>query len=234
MHVLDVGCGMGDVSFLAAELVGPAGTVLGIDHDPVMVDKASQRSRDLDCSSRIRFQQAEAGEFQPEQQFDAVVGRYVLHHLADPTSVLHHVATLVRPGGLLVFHEFDFANPVSMYPETPPLWRQTIDLLAALYRRLGLHADFGLRFTRTFLDAGLPWPTIQAEVPVGGEPGSYLYTWLAETVRTLSPALKQVGLVNENELDVDTLAARLEAESVSRGCQLAGPIQFGAWVRKPT
>ena len=97
-----------------------------------------------------------------------------------------------------------------------------------------MHPDLGARLTRTFLDAGLAWPSIQAEVPVGGEPGSYLYGWLAEMVRSLVPALTQFGFVNERELDVDTLAARLEAESVSRGCQLVGPIQFGAWARKPS
>ena len=37
MHVLDLGCGAGDVSFLAAELVGPTGSVMGIDVDPAVL-----------------------------------------------------------------------------------------------------------------------------------------------------------------------------------------------------
>ena len=31
MHILDIGCGLGDVSFLAARLAGPNGSVMGID-----------------------------------------------------------------------------------------------------------------------------------------------------------------------------------------------------------
>lgn len=34
MRVLDVGCGAGDVSFLAASIVGPTGEVIGIDRSP--------------------------------------------------------------------------------------------------------------------------------------------------------------------------------------------------------
>ena len=45
MRVLDVGCGAGDVSMLAAELVGPSGSVVGIDGNPQVVDLASRRVR---------------------------------------------------------------------------------------------------------------------------------------------------------------------------------------------
>jgi len=233
MHVLDVGCGMGDVSLLAGEMVGPTGSVLGLDRDGDVLGKACERIGQHGCASWVQFQQAEISEFRSEQLFDAVVGRYILHHQQDPTAVLRHLATQVRPGGLLIFHEFDFGSPVAMWPEPPPLWRQTIYLVAEVFRRSGLFPDFGLRLTRTFLDAGLPWPAIRAEVPVGGEPGSYMYDWLAQTVCSLLPLLEKLGLATEEELQVGTLAARLEAEVVSRGCQLIGPTQFGAWVRKP-
>jgi ubiquinone/menaquinone biosynthesis C-methylase UbiE len=44
MHVLDVGCGAGDVSLLAAEFVGPTGTVVGIDSSRRAVDTARLRA----------------------------------------------------------------------------------------------------------------------------------------------------------------------------------------------
>ena len=40
MRVLDVGSGMGDVALLVADIVGPSGSVLGIDRDPTALEKA--------------------------------------------------------------------------------------------------------------------------------------------------------------------------------------------------
>ena len=43
MKVLDVGSGAGDVTLLAAELVGPDGTVVGVDSNPLLLETARQR-----------------------------------------------------------------------------------------------------------------------------------------------------------------------------------------------
>src|SRR4030095_1044510 len=44
MHVLDVGCGTGDVSFLAAQMVGPKGAVVGVDNSPRALEIARFRA----------------------------------------------------------------------------------------------------------------------------------------------------------------------------------------------
>src|ERR1700728_925907 len=45
MRVLDLGCGAGDVSILAAELVGPSGSVVGVDRNSDVIAEARQRTR---------------------------------------------------------------------------------------------------------------------------------------------------------------------------------------------
>jgi hypothetical protein len=106
-------------------------------------------------------------------------------------------------------------------------------LIAETFRRGGVRVDLGLHLTRLFLEAGLPWPAIRADVPVGGEPGSFIYRWSTESLRSLLPRIEQLGLASAAELQLDTLVARMESEAVTLRAQLIGPLQFGAWARNP-
>src|SRR5258708_18389787 len=105
MTVLDLGCGMGDVSLLAARLVGVTGHVTGIDRDPVVIEKARERGREEGRGADIEFIQAELLNFHADRSFDAVVGRYVLFFQPDPVAALAHAAKQIRPQGIIVFHE---------------------------------------------------------------------------------------------------------------------------------
>ena len=60
MRVLDVGCGVGDVSFLVASLVGPDGSVAGVDLDAEALKLAEQR-RATQGISNIEFRQLARG-----------------------------------------------------------------------------------------------------------------------------------------------------------------------------
>jgi hypothetical protein len=68
---------------------------------------------------------------------------------------------------------------------------------------------------------------------VGGEPGSFIYQWMTETLRSLQPRIEQFGLAKAGELVLDTLVARMDAEAVASQSQISSPIQFGAWSHKP-
>ncbi|MBV8384049.1 MAG: class I SAM-dependent methyltransferase, partial [Planctomycetaceae bacterium] len=57
MRVLDLGCGAGDVSMLAAELLGPSGSVVGIDRSPEVIAFARERARSAGLR-RVDFDRA--------------------------------------------------------------------------------------------------------------------------------------------------------------------------------
>ena len=223
MKVLDLGCGMGDVSLLAARLVGPTGKVIGTDRDRVILERARERAHRAGNGANIEFICANVLEFESPSDFDAVVGRrYILLYQPDPVSAVRHAAKQVRSGGIVLFHEMDFANPIRSYPDGRLFGRLLYGLITDTFRRAGCHVDSALHLTRIFRQAGLPWPTINAEVPIGGESGCYLYTWLAETLRSLLPRIEQFNLARAVELDLDTLVARMETKALARHSQLIG------------
>ena len=233
MRVLDVGSGMGDVALLAADIVGPGGRVLGIDHDAAALGNARRRADEQGRSFRVEFQASNLDEFTTMEQFDGLVGRYVLLYQPEASSTLRSLLRCVKPGGIIVFHEFDFPDPHPSYPPCP-LFDQVYMLVGEVFRRGGASPDFGRRLGKTLLDAGLPFPTIAAEIIIGGGAGSYVYSWLANTLISVAPRLAPLGLSLPPAVAADhTLAGRMEEEAVRLGSQILAPAQFGAWTRKP-
>jgi ubiquinone/menaquinone biosynthesis C-methylase UbiE len=92
MRVLDLGCGAGDVSMLAAELIGPAGFVVGIDRSQEVLNLARERTQEAGLR-QIGFVRASVEEFSVDEPFDLVIGRYILVHQPEPVALLRKAAT---------------------------------------------------------------------------------------------------------------------------------------------
>ncbi len=108
MRVLDVGSGTGVVAFHAAELVGRSGEVIGTDLAPEAVATGNKNAAELGLS-HVSFRQGNPVEMSFDQPFDAIVGRYVLLFQADQSEMLRRLAKLLKPRGIIVFHEPDWS-----------------------------------------------------------------------------------------------------------------------------
>jgi SAM-dependent methyltransferase len=94
-HVLDVGTGPGLVAAAARDRQA---TAVGIDFSEAMVAEARRRNPD------IEFKQANAEALPFDaSEFDAVVGNFVLHHVAFPDKVLNEAHRVLRDGGKAAF-----------------------------------------------------------------------------------------------------------------------------------
>jgi SAM-dependent methyltransferase len=230
MSVLDVGCGVGDVSILATAMFGPAGGVLGVDRSADSIDSARERARAAGLEN-IAFEVADLPSLDPGRTFDALVGRLVLMYLPDPAATLALLLKFVRPGGLVVFQEMEMSLARTMPPV--PLYRTCVDRILETFRRAGFEIDMGSRLFSTYLQAGLPHPELHMEGRVEGGARSAACELTAETVRSLLPMMERLGIATPSEFEVDTLAARMEAETSARGGVIMPPPMIGAWARKP-
>lgn len=118
MRVLDLGCGVGEVSLLLARLVGATGHVTGLDIDDASLEIARSRAKDQGFM-QVVFEQSECLLYDSTVRYDAVVGRHILLHASDPLTVICKAASLSRPGGILGFQEYDFSYLLRAYPDLP-------------------------------------------------------------------------------------------------------------------
>ncbi|HET8628210.1 MAG TPA: class I SAM-dependent methyltransferase [Thermomicrobiales bacterium] len=230
MRVLDAGSGAGDVAFLAADLVGPQGAVIGIDLNPRVLDTARERARAAGLT-QVRFVAGDLAADAPDGPFDAVVGRLVLLYQPNPAAALWMLARRVRPGGIVAFQEYSFhAAALAQFPPTP-LWGRVYGWLRAGFLAAGVDEYIGYRLAALYRDAGLPMPHMQASAAVGGGADWAGYEYIAQTVRSALPALTKFGITTAEEADVDTLADRLRAETQAAGGVVKTPDLVGAWAR---
>ncbi len=229
MRVLDVGCGAGDVSLLAAAFVGAGGSVLGIDQSPESVSLARDRAKAAGLDN-VRFEVARIEAFDSSERFDALVGRLVLLYLKEPAVVLRHLAERVRPGGIVVFHEMEMTTARCV--PASPLFAQTGRWIVEAFTRAGVETSMGSRMYSIFKDAGLPAPDMISGGRVEGNPDSQIFEWLAQTVRSLLPMIEKTGVATADEVGIDTLADRLRAAVVEQRGVAHSPVFVGAWTRK--
>ena len=234
MRVLDIGCGVGDVSLLAARLVGPEGVVIGIDHSEAAVEVARDRATAAGMT-HVDVRVGELDDLTLERSVDALVGRFILMHQADPAATLQHAARHVRAGGAVAILESHMELSATALNAFPPsssfarLMKWEIEVI----RAAGAHTDMGLRLPVVFSRAGLPRPQLRLKAYVDGGPGSILYEYTTESLRSMLPLARKLGVTDVSEDDLDRLQRELEAGVVASEGVIVSPLVIAAWARLP-
>ncbi|KAI1176237.1 S-adenosyl-L-methionine-dependent methyltransferase [Nemania sp. FL0916] len=152
MRVLDVGCGPGDLTAQIAELVGPDGSVVGIDPSKERIDIAI----DERAKSNLSFQLGIAEDLSrfPSNSFDILFVNSTLHWVQDQPTALMEFGRVLKPGGRVgisgasgdfltaqerIKAEVLSREPYCRYPEqSPPKFLKKAEL-EHLLDRAGLH-----------------------------------------------------------------------------------------------
>jgi SAM-dependent methyltransferase len=229
MRVLDVGCGLGDVSMLAARMVGYRGEVVAVDADPAMLEAAEERAARARLPV-VQFVEADVTRLElDEAGFDAVVGRLILMHVADPIAAVRAAARHVRASGIVAFQEFTTAA-TRVHPPMPKT-QAALDRITNTFELLGADTRAGDNLRSIFLGAGLPEPELRSEALIGGGPEDPVFDMVAGVTQTLRPAMERLGLVKPGELDPASMADELREEVGAAVGTVAAPPMVGAWAR---
>ena len=225
MRVLDLGCGAGDVAFVAADLVGPDGSVVGVDRSPEALARARLRAGQRGLA-QVRFVEGDIDDPAPGGPFDAIVERLVLWTVPDPAALLRRQAAVLRPGGLVVPIESDLSTIRSL-PETP-FAAQVKSWMVEAFAKAGM-SMLGPRLWAIVQEAGLRPVGMIGVQPHFGPGDEVGIAFLVETMRVAEPVIVGTGVATAEEIGMETFEQRLREERHRTQAVGAYPMLLSAW-----
>jgi 2-polyprenyl-3-methyl-5-hydroxy-6-metoxy-1,4-benzoquinol methylase len=112
-RVLDIGCGAGVDALVASKMVGPSGSVLGLDITPEMIQRAEANKKEIGAEN-VFFQ---AGRVQDlagiDASFDVVMSNGAINLIPEKAEVIEAAFRLLKPGGRLFVADQFLVGPTS-------------------------------------------------------------------------------------------------------------------------
>lgn len=224
---VDVGCGAAGVLRPLSHAVGPSGSVVGLELDPLLASAAEEFAADNSLSNvAIRRGDIFAGDL-TESGFDLVHVRFMFAPIGRDEELLARCAALCRPGGVLVIEEPD-ASSWTLLPADA-----AFDRLKAIIRRAfaagGGDFDAGRRTRAMLQQAGFAQVQIRAAIHALGPGHPYLRLPI-QFATSLRSRISASAAIAESALD-DLVAQvdRSVAASDAAGLTFA---LIQAWGRK--
>ena len=217
--ILDVGCGLGQLSRAMAGQLTRGGRVVGVERDPEQQKAAERLAEEDGEAGLVEWRRGDAVDLPLDDDewgtFDVAHARFILEHVPDPQAVVAAMVRAVRPGGRVVLEDDDH-DLLRLWPEVPGfarLWRAYV----RTYDRLGNDPYVGRRMTAMLYAAGAQ-PERNDMLFFGSCAGNPAFEALVANF---------VGLV-EGAPDEIVAATSLDRDELE-----AGLAEFKSWSRLP-
>jgi len=195
--VLDLGSGPGYATLDLAELVGPTGQVIAIDKSERFLGalEAERRRRNLDQIKIVRSD-LDNGDF-PDVAADAAWGRWVFAFLTQPRQVLARVTSVVRPGGVIVIHEY--FNYSTWQPTRPSAeHKRFVEAVTASWRDNGGEPNIALPLLDWLEDLNFELRRAHPIINVV-EPGHPKWEWARSFLKVGRERLVELGYLTQEQ-----------------------------------
>jgi ubiquinone/menaquinone biosynthesis C-methylase UbiE len=213
-RVIDIGCGPLGALQVLRDVVGPTGSVVGLDSNEqvLAVTKGVLRRRGIDDVTLIAgdINALPDGALHSTAPFDAAYCRLLLVNQTDPSATLRRIASLVRSGGHVIAHELlddvaypVFDPPVRAFARLRTLWHE-------LLAQNGMKADAARHFNALAQEAGLELVNQQGFFSADPrDAAAFIQSDGLGVLLSISPALRARDLATEEK--IGELAAELQA-----------------------
>jgi arsenite methyltransferase len=112
-RVLDLGCGAGTDTLVAAQMVTPEGHVTGIDMTSEMLAKARTAAAEMSAAN-VEFVEGDVEQLPfADQSFDVAISNGVIDLIPDKDAVFSGLFRVLRPGGRIQIADVTIQKPVS-------------------------------------------------------------------------------------------------------------------------
>ncbi len=198
MKCLDLGCGLGDVSFMMSKLVGPKGSVVGLDTNENLIKLCVERAK-KNHTRNATFAVGDVYDTKlKKNSFDLIFSRFLFQHLKEPERAIKEMVSLAHRDGIIATEELDHGSWISY----PPI--ASLEKLRQVYVNLlksgGVDELVGRKLYNFFCMAGLRSKASAYSIclPLDREPFNMIGILMAEVLR---PRIMKAGLMTDNEFD---------------------------------
>lgn len=200
-RVLDVGAGPGFAALDLAELVGPTGRVVAVERAPHFTAAARAQATERGLAQlEVHDLDLMTDELpSPEGGYDAAWCRWVACFVPSPAQLVARLAKVVRPGGVVIFHEYVDYSTYRLLPAGPAL-EEFVRAVMASWRENGGEPDIARALPGLLTDAGF---RLREAVPhaLCGRPGDRVWEWPDSFIRVNLHRLRDLGRIDQPFVD---------------------------------
>jgi ubiquinone/menaquinone biosynthesis C-methylase UbiE len=197
MQCLDAGCGNGEISRRLMSIIGPTGSLLGVDMDAQKIAIAQKMAaQGHHTNMQFAMHNLMSDPLAQNRRFDFIYLRFLLSHLQQPDVLLARLLSCLHPNGIIAIEDVEFAGHYSQ-PKSAAFDRY-VELYTAAAAQRGADANIGHRLADMVRRAGcrdVEERSITPSFSLGDGKQMALIT-----LEAIGPSVVAAGLATDHEM----------------------------------